>query len=102
MYLIVTSTYPGDKVKEVSNMYVKAMTKYPTDANLGNPVVPVAIRSTFQGIEVMSISEVKKGKLDDAMTLAVNRLTMFHDIQGYRYTISTYLNLEEAMKAIGM
>jgi hypothetical protein len=100
MYLILTTTYPNDKVKQVSDMYVKVMTKYPPDPSLGTPVVPVAIRATPQGIEALVVHDVKKGKLDDAMTLAANRLAMFHDIPGYRYRIDTYLNLEEALKTI--
>ena len=101
MYIIVTSTYPNDKAKEVANIYFKAMTKYPPDDSLGTPIVPVAIRATLQGIKVINISEVKKGRLEDAMAFAANRLAMFNDIEGYRYTIKTYMNLEEAMKTVG-
>jgi hypothetical protein len=102
MYIITTSSYPNDKVKEVANMYVKVVTKYPPDDSLGTPVVPVAVRSTLQGIEVTTVSEIKKGKLEDAIAWAANRLSMFNDIQGYRHEIKTYMNLEEALKTIGM
>ena len=44
----------------------------------------------------------KKGELDDVMTIAANRLAMFNDIQGYRYVIKTFMNLEEFLKTIGM
>jgi len=101
MYIIVTSTYPNDKAKEVADMYVKAMTKYPPDFSLGTPVVPVAIRTTLQGVKTLNISEIKKGKFEDAMAFAANRLAMFNDIDGYRYTVKTYMNLEEAMKTMG-
>jgi hypothetical protein len=102
MYIIITSLYPNDKVKEAANMYVKAMTKYPNDASLATPVVPVAVRATLQGIRVISVQEVKKGKAEDAHALAANRMGMFNDIAGYRWTIKTFLNLEEALKTIGM
>ena len=74
MYIITTSSYPNDKVKEVANMYVKVVTKYPPDDSLGTPVVPVAVRSTLQGIEVTTVSEIKKGKLEDAIAWAANGL----------------------------
>ena len=102
MYIIITSSYPNDKAKEVANMYLKMITKYPHDDSLGTPIVPVAVRATLQGIKGITISEVKKGKLEDAMALAANRLAMFNDIQGYRWTIKTYMNLKEAMKTIDM
>lgn len=102
MYLISNSLYPNDKAKDVVNMYLKAMAKYPEDNSICTPVVPAAVRSSFEGIGVMIIYDVKKGKLDDAITLAVNRNVMCTTVPGYRYSLNTYLNLEEAMKAIGL
>ena len=102
MYLIVSELYPNDKAKEVANLYVKAITKYPHDNNLAAPIVPVAVRTTLRGIECVSIYEVKKGKADDAITYVSTRLAMFHDIPGYRWTTDFYLNLEEGLKLIGM
>jgi len=55
MYIITNSLYPNDKAKEVANMYLKMMTKYPDDNSLGNRVVPVAVRTTLEGIKVMTI-----------------------------------------------
>jgi hypothetical protein len=62
------------------------------------------VRGTFQGIKTINTQELKKGKLDDAMAMAltVNRMVMFHDIPGFRYSIKTFLSIEEAIKAIGM
>lgn len=101
MYIIVTSTYPNNKAKEVADMFLKVMTKYPPDINLGTPVVPAAIRTTLQGVKTLNISEIKKGKLEEALAFASKRLAMFNDIEGYRYTVKTYMNLEEAMQTIG-
>jgi hypothetical protein len=102
MYLFTTSTYPNDKSKEVANMYAKMMTKYPDNNSLGTRVVPVAVRPTIEGIKVITIDEIKKGKFEDAMTFVANRMAMFNDIPGYRYSIKTFMNLEEALKTIGM
>jgi hypothetical protein len=102
MYILTTSIYPNDKATEVAKMYGTMMTKYPDDASLGNRVVPVAVRVTLQGIKVITVTEIKKGKLEDAMTFITNRLAMFMNIPGYRYSIKTLMNLEEALKSIGM
>lgn len=102
MYIIATCLYPSDKAKEVAKMYLKAMTKYPDDASLATPIVPAAVQSTLQGISVMMIYEPKKGKFEDAYALAVNRMVMLLDIQGFEYTFNVPYTLEEAMKVIGM
>ena len=102
MYLIVTSIYPNDKSKEVANTYVEAMTKYPDDASLATPVVPVAVHAVLEGIKIIMVHDIKKGKFEEAWALIDARMGMFLDIQGFRYTFETYANLEEALRTIGM
>ena len=102
MYLITKCLYPTDKAKEVAQMYLKALSKYPDNASVATPIVPAAVHATLQGISVMMIYEAKKGKLEETSLLVVNRMVMFHDIQGFEYTTQISYTLEEAMKAIGM
>jgi hypothetical protein len=101
MYAIMTSVYPNDKAKEAADTYLKAMAKYPDDASLAAPIVPLAVRATHQGMKVIVIYEVKKGKYEEALALGVKRMGMFQHIPGYRYSIKTYMNIEEAMKTVG-
>jgi hypothetical protein len=86
----------------VAKMYLEAIKKYPPDESLGTTIVPAAVIATLQGIKVITIIEVKKGKLEDAQTRMANIMAMFHSIQGYEYSIETYLKVEEAMGLIGM
>jgi hypothetical protein len=102
MYIMVECVYPSDKAKEVAKKYLKAMEKYPDDPNLATPTVLGAVRTTLQGISVIAIFEPKKGKFEEAYALAVNRMTMFQEIQGFEYEFKTRYTLEEAMKVIGM
>jgi hypothetical protein len=101
-YLITTSLYPSEKAPEVAAKYLEALTKYPPDESLGIETVPVAVKSTYQGIKGISIADVKKGKLDAAYTRAVNMMVMFQSIVGFVYTVEVYMKVEEAMSAIGM
>lgn len=101
-YLVVTSQYPSDKAPEVAKRYIEAMSKYPPDENLAVPVVPAAVKETLQGINTIGISEVKKGKLDEAFNHLVSMMVMFHSIQGFEYRIDIYLKVEEALGFIGM
>jgi hypothetical protein len=101
-YLITTSLYPSDKGPQVAEKYLEALKKYPPDENLGTDVVPAAVKATHQGIRVIGITEVKEGKLQEALNLTVNMMVMFQSIEGFEYTIDTYLKVEEALHLIGM
>jgi hypothetical protein len=101
-YLITTSLYPSDKAAEVAKRYLEAITKYPPDGNLGTLIVPAAVKTTLEGIKVIGIIEVKKGKFEDALTRSTAMMSMFLSIQGYEYTIDSYATVEEALKTIGM
>jgi hypothetical protein len=101
-YLITTSLYPSEKAPEVAGRYLEALTKYPPDESLATQVVPAAVKSTHQGIEGITISEVQEGKLDAAYARAVDTMVMFQSIVGFVYTVEVYLKVEEAMTAIGM
>ena len=76
-YLIITATYPSDKGQEVANMYLEAIAKYPPDENLATEVVPAAVKATNQGLKALTIMDVKKGKLEEAMARMVNFESMF-------------------------
>lgn len=101
-YIFTTVLYPGDKATEVAKRYLEALTKYPPDDSLGTEIVPAAVTTTLQGIKVIAITEVKKGKLEDAMGRTAKMMDMFYSIQGFEYTMERYATLEEAMKIIGM
>jgi hypothetical protein len=101
-YLVVTSIYPSDKAPEVAQKYLETLTKYPFDEKLGNRLVPAAVKSTHQGIQAVSIFEVKQGKLEDAITYTGNVMAMFISIQGYESTTEVYLKAEEALGLLGM
>ena len=102
MYIITTSSYPNDKAKEVAEMYLEMVKQYPEDASLANRVVPVAIRTTLEGVTVINVYDIKKGKLEEALIRGANMLAMFNNIQGYRASMTTFMNLEEGLKILGM
>jgi len=101
-YLVTTSLYPNQIAPEVGARYIEALAMYPPDEGIGTEIVPAAVKSTHQGIKVLTISEIKEGKLDAAYTRATNMMVMFQDIPGFAYTVEVQLKVEEAMSAIGM
>ncbi len=101
-YIVTTSIYPTEKGPEVAEKYLEAIQKYPPDENLGDQVIPAAVKSTHEGIQVLGIVEVKEGKLEGALKRTVSMMVMFQSIPGYRYTTEIHYKVEEALALIGM
>jgi hypothetical protein len=101
-YVIITALWPSDKSDETAKMFFEVMKKYPPDDSLGTPVVPAAFNSTLQGIKAITITEAKKGKLEDLLIRVGNVLAMYRNIQGYEAQVETYSTLEEALGSIGL
>ncbi len=101
-YLIVTSIYPTETVNEVVKVYLEAIKKYPPDDSLGTEVVPSAVKTTHQGVQAIAISEIKKGKFEDAMTRSSKVMAMFNNIPGFEYTIEYYATVAEGLENLGV
>ncbi len=101
-YIFTTSQYPSHLATAVGERYLKALTKYPPDATLGDQIVPAAVTTNSEGIRVLGISEIKEGKLEEALTRAGNIAVMFHDIEGFELSVDVWSTLTEAMTSIGM
>ncbi|MFX0134851.1 MAG: hypothetical protein ACFFDN_14515 [Candidatus Hodarchaeota archaeon] len=102
MVLIVTTVlYPPGKAKDVGKKYIEVLKKFPPDRSIAKTVL-VAARSTKDGIKVIGISDVKKGKYEETLMRAVQGQQEFTDIDGYTYEIETFLDITEAMPIVGL
>ena len=101
-YIITTSWYPTHKTQEVAEKYLEMLEKYPPDESLGEGIVPVAVTTNQQGIKTMGITEVKEGKLEEALASNRRSMVMYHDIEGFEYSVEVYMNVVEALEFIGM
>ena len=100
-YLVLKSWWPSDKNPEVANKVIELFPKYPPDPSLSEAVVPNCIKASDKGIMNISIAEVKKGKLEEAMNRAQIYAVEFHDIVGFEYSIEVWLTQIEAWSVIG-
>ncbi|NVM00743.1 MAG: hypothetical protein HWN67_00285 [Candidatus Helarchaeota archaeon] len=102
MVLIVTTVlYPHGKAKDVGKKYIEVLKKFPPDRSLAKTVL-VAARATKDGIKVIGISDVKKGKYKEALIRLVQSEQEYTDIEGFTYEIETYLDITEAMPIVGL
>lgn len=100
-YLFIKSTYPSHKADEVLKKNLEVVPKYPPDPSLGETVAS-ASRGVEQGVESITIYEVKKGKFDEAMEIWMKGLLEFRNIEGYEMSIEVWPTAAEAFNAIGM
>jgi hypothetical protein len=78
------------------------MDKYASDESLVKTVVPVAVTATKKGIEAMTIEEVDKQNLGEALEQEVRFMTEYRNIAGFHYEIRVWSKLEEGMQNIGL
>jgi hypothetical protein len=101
-YIVLTARFPLNKATEVAEKYIEERKSFPPDRSLVKELVPNAIKVDKDKIKSIYIAEVKEGKLNEALIRQQNAMIMYHDIEGYEYTIDFYFNVVEAMGMIGM
>ena len=101
-YIVVYSWYPTHKVPEVAQRYLEVLEKYPHDETLSEQVVPVSIKATERGIQGIAIALAKEGKLEEALSAIIQSQVMYHDIEGYEYSVEVQFTVVESLAFIGM
>jgi hypothetical protein len=101
-YIVTRTWYPTHKTPEVAKRYLEVLEKFPPDEKLIEPVVPASIRATERGIASIGISLVKEGKLEEALSRTIETMVMYHEIEGYEYSVEVQYTAIEALAFIGM
>ncbi|MHA1924880.1 MAG: hypothetical protein ACXABV_07260 [Candidatus Thorarchaeota archaeon] len=101
-YIVTFSWYPTHKIPEVAKRYLKVSEKFPADKTLSEPIVPASIKATERGITSIGISLAKEGKLEEALSRTIQAMVMYHDIEGYEYSVEIQNTVSEGLAFIGM
>ena len=102
VYIVIEIWYPPGKESEAGRKYLEVMKKYPADDSLGEAIIPFAVNSTPEGIHSFTVTEIKKGKLEEAIKVSTRNMLEFSSIEGMRYQIRTYFTAPEAMSLISL
>jgi hypothetical protein len=87
---------------EIGKRSLKSSVKYPPDLSLGKSLA-VGVRATKDGVKIISIGEVVKGKYEEALLqLVKGQQEFFADIEGYSYEVETLMDVTEAMSVVGL
>jgi hypothetical protein len=97
-YIIVYISYPSEVAPEVTERFFEMVKELPFNKELGKETIPIASNTTTHGIEVISVIEVKKGKLEEAWKWGRKRMGMFHSIKGLEYDMRVWTTLAEALE----
>ena len=102
VYILTTVWFPPSKRMEVAKKAIEVAQKIPPDPSLGTVVVPNAIMGSPNGITSLGISEVKEGKLEEALNFAVETIMEYADIEGFNYRIDLANTQAEAMTLLDL
>ena len=104
MVVIMTvAWFPSSKASEVGKAYLEVMKKYPRDRSLSTPLLNVGVKATKDGLKVVSIGRVKKGKVEEAMDLGYKRFIEYSKrLEGFEYDVEVLLEDAEAMSLVGL
>jgi hypothetical protein len=102
VFVVIEAWYPPKVAQLVAKKYIEVMQKYPPDESLGEMVLSPILAATKEGVHVIMAWQCKEGKIkDNLMTLSKAQL-MYADIEGYQWSIDTYVDVFEAYSIIGM
>ena len=101
-YIVSFVKYSSHRGPKIAQKYLEYLQKFPPDDSLGELIIPSAIKITDEGIRVLSVSRVKKGKFEEAWKLAFDQRAFFLDVEGYEGSIEVWATIGEALAAVGM
>lgn len=101
-YLVAFAKWPTDKTAEMVKKAIEVVKKYPEDRSLGEPVIPNAFKGGLEGMRSISITEVKKGKLEEAITRSREIAMMYAaSVEGFEYSMEVWATQIEGWSSIG-
>ena len=101
-YLVSFVKYPSHIASKVAKKYLELLQKFPPDDSLGENIIPSAVKVTDEGIRILGVTRVKKGKFEEAWKLAIEQRAFFIDVEGYESSLEVWATVEEALEALGM
>jgi len=72
----------------------------PFDRSLVKETIQVAVTTNPKGVESLTITNVKEGKLTEALLWTYKRMTYLQSIKGFEYKIRVWTSIVEALESI--
>ena len=103
-YVFITSYLPFNKTNDAAKIYVATLKEYRSSIRgLGKEIIPNAVKSRKDYIEITGIYDVKETNLTEFLLNQQNYMTKYHDLgEGYGYDIEVRFKVVEALEMLGM
>jgi len=102
-YVFITSLFPPHTAEKLAKLYVDLLKEERSKLRpLGKEIIPNAVKSTTQGMEVIGVWDIKEGKLEEFLINQQEFLTKYHEIEGYTYQMDVRFKVSEALSMIGL
>ena len=101
-YIVVTTWSPLAKGREIIEAYAKVRKEFPVDKNLTKELVQGILKVEGGKSKSITISKVKEGMMNKALLRQQDAMVMFHEIEGFEYTIDVYFDFPETFSMLGM
>ena len=97
---MVTTWVPFNKADEAAKKFLEVMEKYPQESFEKSWLA--GIKSDEDGIKTVTLTEIEKGKLEEALILTAKREAEYIDIEGYGFKMETLMAFEDALPIVGL
>lgn len=102
-YLFTYNIFPPEQAEAISKIYLsKIKEERAAMRPLAKEIIPNAVKATTDGMSVISVFDVKEGKLEECLALQQKQLLEYHVIPGYKYKMEVRFNVVEAIEMLGM
>ena len=102
-YVFTYSLVPAHKIQKSAELYLEEMKDARSATRpLAKEIIPNAAKGTMEGLEVISVYDVKEGKLEEFLKAQQKLMVAYHVIEGFKYKIEVRFKVTEALEMIGM
>jgi len=102
-YVFTYSYVPLHKINESVEVYLKEMKDARSATRpLAKEIIPNAAKGTMEGLQTISVYDVKEGKLEEFLITQQKLMVAYHVIEGFKYNIEVRFKVTEALEMIGM
>ena len=98
--IMVTTWYPPNKATEAAKKFLEVTEKFPQESFEKSWLA--GVKGDEDGIKTVWLTEIERGKLEEALNLVSRRLAEYLGIEGYRFKIETLMTFEDAMPLVGL
>ena len=98
MVIVTNISYPTESTQDIAKRFLEA----PQIPDFMTKKGPYFNSSLNDGILGLSIYELDKSKLGEGYEFLGNYMAIFFGVPGFKYEFKAFMDVEEALKMIGM